>query len=53
MCSFSQTKCKTTFEIDLSRGEFADYDDNGECAVSVSNLRSYFRVVRFSLIINV
>ncbi|XP_078168866.1 uncharacterized protein LOC144563289 isoform X2 [Carex rostrata] len=45
------TRSKTTFEIDLSRGEFADYDEDGNCAVSVSNLRSFFRVVHFSLII--
>jgi hypothetical protein len=36
----------TTFEIDLSEGEFDDYDDKGECPVSLSKLQSAFKVVK-------
>uniref|UniRef100_A0A803PFM5 Uncharacterized protein n=1 Tax=Cannabis sativa TaxID=3483 RepID=A0A803PFM5_CANSA len=33
-------------EIDLSDGEFAEYDEKGECPVMISNLRSTFVVVK-------
>ncbi|XP_057720803.1 uncharacterized protein LOC130935206 isoform X3 [Arachis stenosperma] len=37
----------TRFEnIDLSSGDFADYDEKGECPVTISNLRSTFEVVK-------
>ncbi|XP_010526157.1 PREDICTED: UPF0587 protein C1orf123 homolog [Tarenaya hassleriana] len=37
----------TKFEgIDLSSGEFAEYDEKGECPVMISNLRARFRVVK-------
>ncbi|EXB66900.1 hypothetical protein L484_019538 [Morus notabilis] len=37
----------TTFEeIDLSGGEFAEYDEKGECPVMISNLRATFEVVK-------
>lgn len=35
----------TSFDIDCSEGEFADYDEKGECPVGVGKLRSEFRVV--------
>ncbi|CAI9093623.1 OLC1v1029170C1 [Oldenlandia corymbosa var. corymbosa] len=36
----------TKFEdIDLSAGEYADYDEKGECPVMISNLRSTFSIV--------
>ncbi|OAY54070.1 CXXC motif containing zinc binding protein [Manihot esculenta] len=33
-------------DIDLSGGEFAEYDEKGECPVMISNLRSKFEVVK-------
>lgn len=36
----------TKFDIDLSEGEFAEYDEKGECPVGVSDLRAEFRVVK-------
>uniref|UniRef100_A0A0E0C3M9 Uncharacterized protein n=1 Tax=Oryza meridionalis TaxID=40149 RepID=A0A0E0C3M9_9ORYZ len=36
----------TSFDIDCSEGEFADYDEKGECPVGVGKLRSEFRVVK-------
>ncbi|XP_010910652.1 uncharacterized protein [Elaeis guineensis] len=36
----------TPFEVDLSGGEFADYDEKGECPVGVTNLRAMFTVVK-------
>lgn len=34
----------TVFEnIDLSPGEFAEYDEKGECPVMISNLRATFK----------
>ncbi|XP_062160055.1 uncharacterized protein LOC133867339 [Alnus glutinosa] len=33
-------------EIDLSGGEYAEYDEKGECPVMISNLRSKFDVVK-------
>lgn len=36
----------TFFDVDLSGGEFADYDEKGECPVGVSNPRANFKVVR-------
>ncbi|KAE8099987.1 hypothetical protein FH972_017926 [Carpinus fangiana] len=33
-------------EIDLSVGEYAEYDEKGECPVMISNLRSTFDVVK-------
>ncbi|KAL3498561.1 hypothetical protein ACH5RR_041293 [Cinchona calisaya] len=32
--------------INLSRGEFVDYDEKGDCPVMISNLRAIFRVVK-------
>ncbi|TXG61944.1 hypothetical protein EZV62_013307 [Acer yangbiense] len=32
--------------IDLSNGDFAEYDEKGECPVMISNLRSKFDVVK-------
>ncbi|KAG2666118.1 hypothetical protein I3760_15G040800 [Carya illinoinensis] len=32
--------------IDLSGGEYAEYDEKGECPVMISNLRSTFDVVK-------
>jgi Eukaryotic protein of unknown function (DUF866) len=42
---FSQNGGEAKFEMDLSEGEFADYDEKSECPVSVSNLKSVFKVV--------
>ncbi|XP_004498924.1 uncharacterized protein [Cicer arietinum] len=37
----------TKFEnVDLSSGEFAEYDEKGECPVMISNLRATFDVVK-------
>lgn len=37
----------TKFEnIDLSGGEFVEYDEKGECPVMISNLRSTFVVLK-------
>ncbi|KAI3468153.1 hypothetical protein Pfo_024816 [Paulownia fortunei] len=37
----------TTFnDIDLSGGEFAEYDERGECPVMISNLRATFNVMK-------
>lgn len=36
----------TVFDVDLSGGEFAEYDEKGECPVGVSNLRQMFKVVK-------
>ncbi|OMO86611.1 hypothetical protein COLO4_21022 [Corchorus olitorius] len=37
----------TKFEgVDLSAGEYAEYDEKGECPVMISNLRSTFDVVK-------
>ncbi|KAG0499889.1 hypothetical protein HPP92_004143 [Vanilla planifolia] len=36
----------TTYDIDLSTGEFADYDEKGEYPVGVSNVRYKFSVVK-------
>ncbi|MED6157051.1 hypothetical protein PIB30_019890 [Stylosanthes scabra] len=33
-------------DIDLSSGEFAEYDEKGQCPVMISNLRSTFSVVK-------
>ncbi|KAL0017571.1 hypothetical protein SO802_004640 [Lithocarpus litseifolius] len=33
-------------DIDLSAGEFSEYDEKGECPVMISNLRSTFDVVK-------
>ncbi|KAJ4708151.1 hypothetical protein OWV82_018145 [Melia azedarach] len=32
--------------VDLSGGDFAEYDEKGECPVMISNLRSKFEVVK-------
>lgn len=32
--------------IDLSGGDFAEYDEKGECPVMISNLRATFDVVK-------
>ncbi|ONK69211.1 uncharacterized protein A4U43_C05F20500 [Asparagus officinalis] len=36
----------TVYEIDLSEGDFADYDEKGECPVGVSNLQGKFKPVK-------
>lgn len=36
----------TPFEIDLSEGEFDEYDEKGECPVALSKLQSTFKVVK-------
>ncbi|KAJ6812917.1 UPF0587 protein C1orf123-like protein [Iris pallida] len=36
----------TNFDVDLSEGEFAEYDEDGECPVGISNPRASFRVVK-------
>uniref|UniRef100_A0A0D9V229 Uncharacterized protein n=1 Tax=Leersia perrieri TaxID=77586 RepID=A0A0D9V229_9ORYZ len=36
----------TTFDIDCSEGEFADYDEKGEYPVGLGKLRPEFRVVK-------
>ncbi|CAA2959061.1 UPF0587 protein C1orf123 homolog [Olea europaea var. sylvestris] len=33
-------------DIDLSGGEFAEYDEKGECPVMISNLRATFNVAK-------
>lgn len=33
-------------DIDLSGGEFAEYDEKGECPVMISNLRATFDVTK-------
>jgi hypothetical protein len=35
----------TPFEFDCSEGEFADYDEKGECPVGLGKLESTFKVV--------
>ncbi|KAJ4797189.1 UPF0587 protein [Rhynchospora pubera] len=37
---------ETTFEMDLSEGDFADYDEKSECPVGISNLKAVFKVVK-------
>ncbi|KAH7846395.1 hypothetical protein Vadar_013493 [Vaccinium darrowii] len=32
--------------VDLSGGDFAEYDEKGECPVMISNVRSVFNVVK-------
>lgn len=34
--------------MDLSEGEFVEYDEKGECPVGISNLRASFKVVIFN-----
>jgi len=37
----------TKFEnVDLSSGEYADYDEKGECPVMISNVRATFEVTK-------
>ncbi|KAM3330728.1 hypothetical protein ACQJBY_027084 [Aegilops geniculata] len=36
----------TPFDIDLSEGEFDEYDEKGECPVALSKLQSTFKVVK-------
>ncbi|GJM94137.1 hypothetical protein PR202_ga10754 [Eleusine coracana subsp. coracana] len=36
----------TPFNIDCSEGEFADYDEKGECPVGLGKLESAFKVVK-------
>ncbi|OAY75371.1 UPF0587 protein C1orf1 [Ananas comosus] len=36
----------TWYDIDLSEGEFVEYDEKGECPVGVTNLQSLFKVVK-------
>ncbi|KQK08352.1 UPF0587 protein GA18326 [Brachypodium distachyon] len=36
----------TSFDIDLSEGEFDEYDEKGECPVALSKLQSTFKVVK-------
>ncbi|GMH06956.1 hypothetical protein Nepgr_008796 [Nepenthes gracilis] len=37
----------TTYDdVDLSAGEFAEYDEKGECPVMISNLRASFSVTK-------
>lgn len=33
-------------DIDLSGGEYAEYDEKGECPVMISNLQATFNVVK-------
>ncbi|CAL5431816.1 unnamed protein product [Camellia sinensis] len=33
-------------DVDLSEGEFAEYDEKGECPVTISNLHAVFNVVK-------
>ncbi|KAL3818976.1 hypothetical protein ACJIZ3_004881 [Penstemon smallii] len=33
-------------DIDLSGGDFAEYDEEGQCPVMISNLRAMFKVVK-------
>ncbi|KAL6533982.1 hypothetical protein OROHE_013815 [Orobanche hederae] len=33
-------------DIDLSEGEYSEYDEKGECPVAISNLRAKFNVVK-------
>lgn len=35
----------TPFDIDCSEGEFAEYDEKGECPVGLGKLQSEFKVV--------
>ncbi|CAN1161742.1 CXXC motif containing zinc binding protein [Linum perenne] len=43
----AQSESGTKFEdIDLSGGDFMEYDEKGECAVMISNLSSKFDVTR-------
>ncbi|XP_058073996.1 uncharacterized protein LOC131222810 [Magnolia sinica] len=43
----AQSELQTKFtEIDLSDGDFVEYDEKGKCAVSISNLKSCFDVVK-------
>ncbi|KAL5226406.1 hypothetical protein ABZP36_014671 [Zizania latifolia] len=36
----------TPFDIDCSEGEFAEYDEKGECPVGLGKLQSEFKVVK-------
>lgn len=36
----------TPFDIDLSEGEFDEYDEKGECPIALSKLQSTFKVVK-------
>ncbi|KAI7978883.1 UPF0587 protein GA18326 [Camellia lanceoleosa] len=33
-------------DVDLSEGQFVEYDEKGECPVMISNLRAVFNVVK-------
>ncbi|KAI0515539.1 hypothetical protein KFK09_008204 [Dendrobium nobile] len=41
-----QSLAGTIFDVDLSAGEFAEYDEKGECPVGIVNLRAKFSVVK-------
>ncbi|KAM0938257.1 putative CXXC motif containing zinc binding protein [Dioscorea sansibarensis] len=36
----------TKFDVDLSGGEFAEYDEQGECPVGISNLQAKLKVAK-------
>ncbi|KAH7651284.1 CXXC motif containing zinc binding protein eukaryotic protein [Dioscorea alata] len=36
----------TKFDVDLSGGEFAEYDEQGECPVGISSLQAKFKVAK-------
>ncbi|XP_020588696.1 UPF0587 protein C1orf123 isoform X2 [Phalaenopsis equestris] len=42
----AQSLAGTTFDVDLSAGEFAEYDEKGECPVGITNVRANFSVVK-------
>ncbi|CAL1386358.1 unnamed protein product [Linum trigynum] len=43
-----ETVAGTTFEdVDLSDGEFMEYDEKGKCSVMISNLKSRFVVAKW------
>ncbi|WOK91354.1 hypothetical protein Cni_G00045 [Canna indica] len=42
----AQSLSGTSFEVDLSEGEFAEYDEKGECPVGISNIQASFRVAK-------
>lgn len=33
-------------DVDLSEGEYSEYDEKGECPVMISNLKAKFDVVK-------
>ncbi|PKA55896.1 hypothetical protein AXF42_Ash014568 [Apostasia shenzhenica] len=42
----AESMAGSTYNVDLSAGEFAEYDEKGACPVGISNLQAKFSVVK-------